>query len=81
MPQEPPREALRLLARVLRRWAKAARTTRKKWASSSTSAGGALGTMRSTEEVTLGAGRKQSGGTSKSSSVWAWYWQNTEKAP
>ena len=30
------------------------------------------GVSRSTEEVTLGAGRKQSGGTSKSSSVPAW---------
>ena len=36
---------------------------------------------RMTEEVTLGAGRKHSGPTSNSSSHWAWYWQNREKAP
>lgn len=70
-----------LLARVFRRWAKAARTTRKKWASSSTSAGAGRGVIRRTAEVTLGAGIKQEGGTSKSSSGAVWYWQKTEKAP
>ena len=77
----PDREEVRLLARVFRRWAKAARTTRKKWASSSTSAGAGRGVIRRTAEVTLGAGIKQEGGTSKSSSGAVWYWQKTEKAP
>ena len=67
--------ALKLFTRVLRRWAKAAFTTWKKWSGSSTSWGAGRGARRSTEEVTLGAGMKQSGGTSKRSSVWAWYWQ------
>ena len=76
-----PKAAVRPLSRVLRRWAKAARTTRKKKSASSTSAGAGRGTSRRTEEVTLGAGMKHSGGTSKSSSQWAWYWQYREKAP
>ena len=55
-------------AAVFRRWAKAARTTRKKCSGSSTSSGAGRGTMRSTEEVTFGAGMKHSGGTSNSNS-------------
>ena len=39
------------------------------------------GVIRRTAEVTLGAGIKQEGGTSKSSSGAVWYWQKTEKAP
>ena len=81
MEQEGPKAELKLLTKVLRRWAKDARTTRKKWASSSTPGGGGQGTIRSTEEVTLGAGRKHSGPTSKRSFGRVWYWQNTEKAP
>ena len=34
-----------------------------------------------TAEVTLGAGKKQLGGTSNNSSHWAWYWQKRENAP
>ena len=75
------RLAARLLSRVLRRRAKAAFTTRKKWSGSSTSAGTGRGTIRTTADVTLGAGRKHSGPTAKSSSGAVWYWQNTEKAP
>ena len=57
---------------VFLRWAKAPRTTRKKRAGSPTGTGGASRTvMRITEEVTLGAGRKQEGGTSKRTSQWA----------
>ena len=71
MPRAP-----RPLTRVLRRWAKLARTTRKKNASSATIAGGWDRTVRcSTAEVTLGWGIKQLGGTSKRISGWAWYWQ------
>ena len=44
-------------------------------------AGAGRGVIRRTAEVTLGAGIKQEGGTSKSSSGAVWYWQKTEKAP
>ena len=69
------------MSSVLRRWAKAA-FTRLKIASRSPSTGGlSRRVSRTTAEVTLGAGRKQSGGTSNKSSQPAWYWQNREKAP
>lgn len=65
----------RLLHSVLRRRAKAARTVRKKKSFPQTGAAGGAARLsqRMTAEVTLGAGRKQEGGTSKRSSTRVWY--------
>ena len=67
-----PNPALSALLSVFRRWAKAARITRKSIASSCTSTGGLSSTSSfTTADVTFGAGRKHSLGTSKRYSQWA----------
>ena len=63
----PDREEVRLLARSFGAGRRRPGPPEKKWASSSTSAGAGRGVIRRTAEVTLGAGIKQEGETSKSS--------------
>src|SRR5438094_342761 len=61
-PTDRPRPAARALARVFRRWAKAARTTASKRCSSSRSTRGAgRGRRRRTADSTFGGGRNAAG--------------------
>ena len=82
-PSWEPNAVQRELHSVFRRRAKAPFTVRKK--NSSPQAGCTAGSRRTwqriTEDVTFGAGRKHSGGTSNRISGWVWYCIYTDSAP
>src|SRR6266446_6392680 len=81
-PTDRPRPAAMALARVFRRWAKAARTTALKRVGSAIGTGGAARTRRwMAAESTWGGGLKAPGGTVNARLTSQAIWVRTEREP